>query len=295
MSSTLYLMQMDAIRKKSKGADAAIADFLLSHPNATEGMTLQGLADATHTCYATVCRFFKKLGLSGFREFRKLYIGEGGEPTERLPDPEVTGNTALGLEQIAARIADYATGVIDALPRFLKKQDIARASELIRRAQQVHFVGLGTSAVTARYAYTKFFRLKPSCTCESDTILSKMRAAQMKPGDILFAISSSGRTKSILEIARLAKSSGAAVITLSDFENSPLSAMADIPLCTTVRDANKYIDTDFPLIQGQITVVDILYAYMYNQDPHPSSKKIRETKEAVTADKLAGTDGEGRK
>lgn len=295
MSNTLYLMRMDAIRKKSKGADSAIADWLFSHPDATEGMTLQGLADATHTSYATVCRFFKKLGLSGFREFRKLCIGEGGEPTERLPDPEVAGNTSLGFEQIAARIADYATGVIDALPRFLKKQDIARASELIRRAQQVHFVGLGTSAVTARYAYTKFFRLKPSCTCESDTILSKMRAAQMKPGDILFAVSSSGRTKSILEIARLAKSAGAAVITLSDFENSPLSAMADIALCTTVRDANRYIDTDFPLIQGQITVVDILYAYMYNQDPTPSSKKIRETKEAVTADKLAGTDGEERK
>lgn len=295
MSNTLYLMRMDAIRKRSKGADSAIADFLFSHPDAAEELTLQGLADATHTGYATVCRFFKKLGLSGFREFRKLYTGERTAPSDRLPDPEVAGDGSLDFEQIASRIADYATGVIDALPRFLKKQDIARASELILRAQQVHFVGLGTSAVTARYAYTKFFRLKPSCSCESDTILSKMRAAQMKAGDILFAVSSSGRTKSILEIARLAKSAGAAVITLSDFENSPLSAMADIALCTTVRDANKYIDTDFPLIQGQITVVDILYAYMYNRDPNPSSRKIRETKEAVTADKLSGTDGEGSK
>ena len=65
-----------------------------------------------------------------------------------------------------------------------------------------------------------------------------------------------------------------------------ISAMADISICTTVRDSNKYIDTDFPHIQGQITIVDILYAYMYNKTPAFSSRKIKETKAAVTPDKV---------
>ena len=62
--------------------------------------------------------------------------------------------------------------------------------------------------------------------------------------------------------------------------------MADISICTTVRDSNKYIDTDFPHIQGQITIVDILYAYMYNKTPERSSRRIKETKDAVNVDKV---------
>jgi len=289
MSNTLYLVRMDTIRKKSKGADAAIAEWLLSHADAAANLTLQELAEETHTAYATVCRFFKKLGLSGFREFRKLYAAESEKRKESAPELPPSEAEDAPFERIVSRIADFAGGVIASLPHFLQKEDMETAASLMRRASLVHFLGLGTSAVTARYAYTKFFRLNPACSCETDTILSKMRAAQMKQGDVLFAISSSGRTKSILEIARLAQENGAAVIALTDFENSPLAMMADIGICTTVRDSNKYIDTDFPLIQGQVTVIDILYAYMCSRTPAVSTHMIEETRRAVSEDKLIPT------
>lgn len=286
MNNTLYLVRMETIRRNAKGADAVIAEYLFSHPEKATHLTLQGLAELTHTSYATVCRFFKKLGISGFREFRQMYPSDREKEPSGKPEFLSPADAECPFDRIVSRITDYTTGVLSSLSHRLRQADMERAVTLLRDASLVHFVGLGTSAVTARYAYTKFFRLKPTCSCEIDTILSKMRAAQMKAGDILFAISSSGRTKSILEIAQLAKKNGASVIALSDFENSPLAAMSDIGICTTVRDSNKYIDTDFPLIQGQITIIDILYAYMCSKTPTASGRRIEETRQAVSRDKL---------
>ena len=103
--------------------------------------------------------------------------------------------------------------------------------------------------------------------------------------DILFVISSSGRTKSVIESAKLAKKQGAVVIAVCDFINSPLTMLADFAICTTVRDANKYLDADFPLIQGQITIIDILYQYIYHALNDSAEVSFRKTMSAVENDK----------
>ncbi|MBQ8351228.1 MAG: MurR/RpiR family transcriptional regulator [Clostridia bacterium] len=282
-SNMFYLVRLDAMRKKQGSADGMIADYLLANPHKIATLTVWSLAEKTNTSYASVCRFFKKLGLSGFREFKKLFPDTR---TSEMRDFSIESETVASFEEISTRICEYSSGVIGSLPRLLRRGEVERTVELMKNAEQVHFIGLGTSAVTAQYAYTKFFRLKHVCSFERDIILAKMKASQMKESSVLFAVSSSGRTKSILEIARIARQNGATIIAICDFENSPLSTMADISICTTVRDSNKYIDTDFPHIQGQITIVDILYAYMYHKTPSFSSRKIKETKDAVDVDKV---------
>lgn len=129
------------------------------------------------------------------------------------------------------------------------------------------------------------FRLKLNCSFDTDIIISKMKASVMKKDDVLFVISSSGRTKPIVETAKIAKQNGASIITLCDFLQSPLSEISDINICTTIRNSNKYLDMDFPLIQGQITIIDILYSCIYNQSKI-SSMMVDKTTYAVENDKI---------
>ena len=286
--SMLYLIRLDAMRKKGNGADVKLASFILLNPEQTLAMTIQELAERTDTSYATVCRFFKKLGVGGFLEFKRILREEW--KTRKLKDMvldfNIESESKISFEEICGRICDYSCGIIRSFPRILKQDVMEKIVTRMKKAEQVHFIGLGTSAVSAQYAYTKFFRLKPSCSFEKDVILAKMKAVQMQSNDVLFAISSSGRTKSILEIARIAKENHASVISICDFTNAPLTSLSDYSLCTTVRESNKYIDADYPLIQGQITMIDILYAYMYNRSPEYSGQKFQKTKDAVAADKL---------
>ncbi len=287
-SNLLYLVRLDSIRKNNKGADGKIADFILSNIGSIHRFTVQSLADETETSYATVCRFLKKLGTDGFKDFKKLLaeeLKENENANMETLEFNIESDRFVSFDQVSKRICDYSSGIIASCYKILKQEDIDKIIDIMKAAEHIQFIGLGTSAVAAHYAYTKFFRLKHTCSFDTDIIVAKMKASQLKSKNVLFVISSSGRTQSILDIADLAKESGANVISICDFVNSPLATRSDISICTTVRESNKYIDSDFPLISGQITIVDVIYAYLYNRMPEYSSYRFRKTKEAVRRDK----------
>ena len=286
-SNLLYLVRLDSIRKTSSGADGKIADFILTNINTFHRYTVQELADTTGTSYASVCRFLKKLGVGGFKEFKKLLADElelEGDTLDTL-EFNIESDRYVPFDQISKRICDYSSSVVAGCHKILNQDSIEKIVAIIKNAEHIQFIGLGASAVTAQYAYTKFFRLRHNCSFDTDIIVAKMKATMLQSKNVLFAISSSGRTQSILDIAELARASGATVISICDFLNSPLANRSDISICTTVRESNKYIDVDFPLIQGQITIIDIIYAYLYNRMPEVSSYKLKKTKEAIFRDK----------
>lgn len=285
----LYLVRLDSLRKNARGADRKLAEYILSHPETVAHLSVQELAERTETGYATVCRFFKKLGTGGFREFKRSIseeLAQNKALTDTPPRFDNADDAIMPFDVIGKSICDFSASIVSNCHRFLKKDQIEEVVSCFKKANLIHFIGLGTSAVTAQYAHTKFFRLKPGCSFDTDIILSKMKASQLGAGNILFAISSSGRTKSILEIAKIARSNRATVISLCDFTDSPLANLSDISICTTVRESNKYIDTDFPLIQGQITLIDILYSCMCNRSATASAERFNKTKQAVDDDKL---------
>ena len=286
----LYLVRLEDIRKKSRGSDSKIADYILSNRRDVANMTLMELADRTKTGYATVCRFFKRLGISGFKEFKKIF-SEETENTDSPPDLDSVTNidTALGFDELNKRICEYSASIVSNCGRLISSGDLEHVVTLIKNASHIQFIGMGTSAVTAQYACTKFFRVKPSCSFDVDPVIAKMRTSQLDKNSLLFAISSSGRTKNIIENARIARQKNISVVSVCDFVDSPLAHLSNVSLCTTVRDSNKYIDLDFPLIQGQITLIDILYACVYSKISCSASKSIQVTHDAVTSDKLKST------
>lgn len=289
MSKNMFCMiRLEDIRKKSRRSDGKIADYILSNRRSVANMTLMELAENTKTGYATVCRFFKYLGASGFKEFKKIFSEEMENADKSLDIDSVTNiDTTLDFDALNKRICEYSSSIVLNCGRLISREDLEQVVTLIKNASHIQFVGVGTSAVTARYACTKFFRVKPSCSFDVDPVIAKMRTSQLDKNGLIFAISSSGRTKNIIETVRIARRKNISVVSVCDFVDSPLAHLSNVSLCTTVRDSNKYIDLDFPLIQGQITLIDILYACVYNKLSYSASKSIQITHDAVKGDKLS--------
>ena len=83
-----------------------------------------------------------------------------------------------------------------------------------------------------------------------------MAAATARPGTVMMVISNTGRTESIVQIARIAKANGATVIGISG-EQSPLLDHCDIPLIVrTIEDTDIYTPTVSRL--AGLVVIDIL-------------------------------------
>ncbi len=286
MNQQHYLLsKLRTVKKNSHGADGMIAAYILNNLSALPILTLNELASKTNTSYATVCRFFRKITFGGFREFKAALLTETDPTPEEPFDTDFVSDDLSDFSEISEKICDFYSRIIRDCKKNISADTIKRIAEIIHGADMVLFVGLGTSAISAQYAYTKFFRIKSSCVCDRDIIISKMKAAVMTEKSVLFAISSSGRTKSILDVAKVARACGATVISLGDFARSPLSRLSDIGLSTSVRESNKYIDTDFPMIQSQITIIDILYSGMYQYLREKAKIDFQKTVTAVLPDK----------
>jgi D-sedoheptulose 7-phosphate isomerase len=124
-------------------------------------------------------------------------------------------------------------------------------NQVMRQALQAHaagnkliFVGNGGSAAIASHMATDYSKngdirsvaLNDSSmlTCLGndlgyDRVFAKQIELHARPGDLVIAISSSGRSANILNAVKAARASGCAVVTLSGFTaGNPLRGLGDI-------------------------------------------------------------------
>jgi RpiR family carbohydrate utilization transcriptional regulator len=85
---------------------------------------------------------------------------------------------------------------------------------LLTQAKKIAFFGLGSSAAVAHDAMNKFSAL----TCSNlfdDIVLQRMSCMNCSDDDVIVLISHTGRTKSLVELAQLARENDAMVIALT--------------------------------------------------------------------------------
>lgn len=85
-----------------------------------------------------------------------------------------------------------------------------------------------------------------------EAVFSRYVEAHGRPGDCLLAISTSGKSPNVLAAARAARAQGAKIIAMTGHPGSPLSALADIEICTP---AGRFADR---IQELHIKVVHIL-------------------------------------
>lgn len=243
-------------------AEKTLANYLLDNMEQVIHMTIEQLASNSQTSYSTVSRFCQKLGFKGYKDFRNKLTTDVISNASKFSE---TQNTLVihdneSEENICEKTFLLFDGILQDCASLLNFETLKAAVDLIVGARVLHVIGSGASAASAMYAHTQLLRLGRPCTMESDPTVYQMTAALMGPEDVLLAISSSGRTTSIIAAARTASERGAHVISISDFLVSPLQRISAVNLYTTSRNSVKYTNVDMPLTIGQIALIDILYS-----------------------------------
>ena len=132
----------------------------------------------------------------------------------------------------------------DALGAMCIQPDLNAAHEMLHKAERILFIGNGGSAAIASHLAVDFqknggvtsmaFNDAPMLTClandyEYAEVFAKQIGRHAMPGDVLVAISSSGRSPNILRGVTVAHMRGCRVITLSGFDyDNPLRSMGAI-------------------------------------------------------------------
>ena len=251
---------------------AKVAEFVLVHPDTTLYQSITELAEASGSSEASVMRFCRDQGFSGFQDF-KLALAkelandqrgkEGAEPADDIQ-----------------RLVETAVIALRETEQLIVREHVTKAAEELLAAQAVECFGVAASAVTAQYLAYKMSRIGKMSRALGDAHLATMAAGTAGNRSVHVIISSSGSTVDSVRIAELAKSRGAFVIGISNRSKSPLAAACDLTLIASWPET-PLTGGAFPSKISQLLIVDALVAEMTRQDPQRLAM-IQRTAESVS-------------
>lgn len=240
---------MDDLRKSER----KVAEYVLNHQQDIIHLRVIDLANRAEVSEPTVIRFCRAIGCQGFQDF-KLALAQQLASTPSFGQVAVTDEDSTA--DFSKKVFDGAIDTLLEVRNSLDIEMIHQAVAAIAASQRVEFFGFGASGAVATDAYHKFFRLQLFAAAHSDHHFQNMSAASMKPGDVVVAISHSGRTKALLDALDLAKAAGATIISICP-EDTLVAELADIPILVNVQED---IEVYTPLRSriAHLVVIDVL-------------------------------------
>lgn len=250
---------MNTLEKISKNLSAfskserKVAEVILASPQTAIHSSIAALAKLADVSEPTVNRFCRRLDTKGFPDF-KLHLAQSLANGTPYVNRHVEEDD--GAEAYTAKIFESTMACLDAARQTVDTTMINRAVDLLTQAQKISFFGLGASASVAQDAQNKFFRFNIPVVCFADVVMMRMSAINSTTGDVVVVISHTGRTKSLVEVARLAKENDATVIGLTS-ASSPLAAECHMVLSLDVpEDTDIYMPMSSRV--AQLVLIDVL-------------------------------------
>lgn len=234
-------------------SERKVAEVILADPHTATRSSIAVLARASDVSEPTVNRFCKRFNMEGFPDF-KLHLAQ----SLAVGVPYVNRNVEADdtAESYTVKILDATMAAMAQTREKIDPAVINQAVDQLIQAKQIIFCGLGASGSVAQDAQHKFFRFNIPVSAHVDVMMQRMVAASTGVGDVLVMISHTGRTLELIEVAQLARESGATVIGIT-CPDSPLAQH-----CSIVIDVEAAEDTDvyMPMTSRLIhlVVIDIL-------------------------------------
>lgn len=235
-------------------SEMKVADIILEHPEDAIHFSVSELAEQAGVSDPTVIRFCRSLGFKGFQDF-KISLAQSVIPEIR--NIHETVNKGENVPDLVRKVFDANIAAVQSTLDTLDPASIERAIRELSGARRIMFFGLGNSAVVAKDAYHKFFRIGIPCEWFEDSHMAMMAAAIMQPGDVLVVISHSGSSMDIVEALEVASKAGAATIAIVSHHKSPVSAKASCTLCVASTETGYKFEPMASRI-AQLSVIDVL-------------------------------------
>jgi DNA-binding MurR/RpiR family transcriptional regulator len=239
---------------------AKIAAVLIDDPKAPLKLSITELAERAGTSAASVTRFCRMIGYSGYAPLRVGIaedVGRGGGQAAWLADigrsfgpddpPEDIRQALLNTHVLSLQTT---AGLLD-LPTAL------RVAERIVRSRQTDVYGVGGSALTALEVEARLYRIGINVHTWAEVHNGLTSAAILDKDCVAIGVSNTGRTIETIQMLAVARASGAHTVAITGNPDSPLARIADDVLIAASPDG--YLQpADLSARHCQLFVVDLL-------------------------------------
>lgn len=196
-----------------------LGEFVLSGPAKVVYLTITELARESGTSEASVTRLCRTLGCKGYNEFKMALA----------LDLRQVQSVEYGGDEID-NVVNESVQALQDTAKLLDRTLLEAATLALHQAQSVQIYGVAASAILGEYLHYKLLRLGKPAQLFSDMHRAAMNATTLSKNTFVVAISSSGSTRDLLHVVKLARKQGVRVLALSNTPRSPLASLSDIQL-----------------------------------------------------------------
>lgn len=218
--------------------ETSLYNYIIQNSDKVAYMRIRELADETHVSTATILRFCKKLNCEGFTEFKvklKMYLEENKKTV----------------------IKSSQQSVVEFFERTLKgdlEEKISQAANLVNQADNVIFIGIGSSGILAEYGARYFSSMGTFSMYIKDPHFPIH--AKLRNNSVTIALSVSGENPFTVTHLNQLKQEGSKIISITNNKFSTIAKISDLNIPYYVTE-EFYEEAN---ITTQVPVVYILEA-----------------------------------
>lgn len=259
--------------------EAKVVDTVFALRDFSDDTSLKQIADDAGVSEAMVVKITKKLGFAGYRDFRAAVSQYNRQPTAEMHQELSVEDTS---QEIVQKVFRTSINALEETLSILDMEAFERAADLIHRAKQRDFYGVGGSAQIARDVSHKFLRIGVRASVFDDSHMMLMSASLLVDGDIAIGFSHSGNTTAVIEAIQLARRNGARTIAITNYNSSALAQAADVVLCSTAQGSPLMGENAAARI-AQLNILDAVFVAVAQRDYKAAERNLERTMSAVTS------------
>ncbi len=258
-----------------------LADYILANTHDSQYMSISSLAENCGVSEASITRFCRSLGLSGYNNL-KLALAKAAYVTD-IGDPSDTPETITSkdtLNSIFHKLYDSNILSLNETMELLDETEISRAVDLISSADRVFCLGNGGSMVMAMEAWARFSIATSRFVHIEDSHMQVMNISLATEKDVILFFFYSGSTKDMEDIMRIAVERHVSVILVTHFPNSRATKYADVILLCGYKEGPLQSGSVAAKI-GQLFIIECLFYVFCKRNPEVYSKARSATADAI--------------
>lgn len=238
-----------------------IAAAIRDNPAMVLEHTISELATACQTSVASVVRFCRALGLSGYAQLRMSLASELGKEAAQFGPGQTLGAEIAQsdtLREMAAKVASLEMLAIDETVSGLDYDALERVVAALDGAERILLFGIGASQFVAQDLHHKLFRVGRNAFLLADPHEAWTAALLSPKGTVALGFSHSGATADTVRYLEIARQAGALTVALTGSVDSPLAKAADECLVSRARESRLRAGAMVSRI-AQLAIVDCLF------------------------------------
>jgi DNA-binding MurR/RpiR family transcriptional regulator len=211
------------------GSQIAIGKYMMDHIEEVPFLSAIELGERAGFSDATIIRFARSIGYEGYSDLKNAIIAE----TRQIATPDERVLKSLSdLEEsrdMGLQVAERDLKNLQAFLLEISIEKMEKTVELIYASDTIYFIGLHDGALAMDFLLMHMRRMGFKVVSITEGGLENIeKLGAVHEGDLLIAGSFPRYSKTTINAARFASEKGAAVISITDSELSPIGMKSDI-------------------------------------------------------------------